>query len=108
MKPGGNGGRFRYFNQIVMPDGEIHSLNALLQSAEESNDPKLINETLENIRRLFIEDVSNMYDILNRMLLRKVDQEVEEAVKLGVISIDENGNFSAGNLPTNIYSEYKK
>ena len=49
-----------------------------------------------------------MYDILNRMLLRKVDQEVEEAVKLGVISIDENGNFSAGNLPTNIYSEYKK
>ncbi len=108
MKPGGNGGRFRYFNQIVMPDGEIHSLNALLQSAEESNDPKLINETLENIRRLFIEDVSNMYDILNRMLLRRVDQEIEEAVKLGVISIDENGNFSAGNLPTNIYSEYKK
>ena len=57
MKPGGSGGRFRYFNQIVMPDGEIHSLNALLQSAEESNDPILINETLENIRntvKLFV------------------------------------------------------
>ena len=88
MKPGGNGGRFRYFNQIIMPDGEIRSLNALLQSAEESNDPKLIKETLDNIRKLFIEDVAGMYDILNKMLLRRVDQEVEEAIKLGVISRD--------------------
>lgn len=107
MKPGGNGGRFRYFNQIIMPDGEIRSLNALLQSAEESNDPKLINETLDNIRKLFIEDVAGMHDILNRMLLRRVDQEVEEAIKLGVISRDSSGKLTSGNLPTNIYAKYK-
>lgn len=107
MKPGGNGGKFRYFNQIIMPDGEIRSLNALLQSAEESNDPKLINETLDNIRKLFIEDVAGMHDILNRMLLRRVDQEVEEAIKLGVISRDSSGKLTSGNLPTNIYAKYK-
>lgn len=107
MKPGGNGGRFRYFNQIIMPDGEIRSLNALLQSAEESNDPKLIKETLDNIRKLFIEDVAGMYDILNKMLLRRVDQEVEEAIKLGVISRDQSGKLTSGNLPTNIYAKYK-
>lgn len=107
MKSGGNGGRFRYFNQIIMPDGEIRSLNALLQSAEESNDPKLINETLDNIRKLFIEDVAGMHDILNRMLLRRVDQEVEEAIKLGVISRDQSGKLTSGNLPTNIYAKYK-
>lgn len=108
MKPGGNGGRFRYFNQIIMPDGEIRSLNALLQSAEESNDPKLIKETLDNIRKLFIEDVAGMHDILNRMLLRRVDQEVEEAIKLGVISRDSSGKLTSGNLPTNIYAKYKE
>lgn len=108
MKPGGNGGKFRYFNQIIMPDGEIRSLNALLQSAEESNDPRLIKETLDNIRKLFIEDVAGMHDILNKMLLRRVDQEVEEAIKLGVISRDPSGKLTTGNIPTNIYAKYKE
>lgn len=48
-----------------------------------------------------------MHDILNRMLLRRVDQEVEEAIKLGVISRDQSGKLTSGNLPTNIYAKYK-
>jgi hypothetical protein len=73
MKPGGNGGRFRYFNQVIMPNGEIRSLNALLQAAEESNNPSLIKETLDNIRKLFIDDPLTMYNSLNTMILKRVD-----------------------------------
>lgn len=107
MKPGGNGGKFRYFNQVIMPNGEIRSLNALLQAAEESNNPSLIKETLDNIRKLFIDDPLTMHNILNTMLLKRVDQEIEEAIKLGVISRNEQGYLTSGNLPTNIYKEYK-
>lgn len=108
MKPGGNGGRFRYFNQIIMPNGEVRSLNALLATAEESGDPKLMKETLDNLRKNFIEDKSLMRDVLNKMLLKNVDKEIEQAINLGVISRDENGNLKSGNLPTNVFAKYKK
>lgn len=120
MKPGGNGGKFRYFNQLPV-DGEMMSLNKLLTDAEESGDSVLLNNTLDNIKRLFIDDRHSMYEILNDLLLDKVDKEIEQAIKLGVISRKENGHLSYGNLPSpnqpedadgsenpNVFARYKE
>lgn len=76
MKPGGNGGRFRYFNQLPVK-GEMMSLNKLLADAEESGDPVLLNNALDNIKKWFIDSKSDMYTILNDLLLDKVDKEIE-------------------------------
>lgn len=120
MKPGGNGGKFRYFNQLPIK-GEMMSLNQLLTDAEESGNQALVNSTLDNIKRLFIDDKTQMYDILNTLLLDKVNKEVDQAIKLGVIKRKKNGHLAYGNLPSpnkpedadgsenpNVFEKYKE
>lgn len=99
MKPGGNGGRFRYFNQLPVK-GEMMSLNKLLADAEESGDPVLLNNALDNIKKWFIDSKSDMYTILNDLLLDKVDKEIEQAIKLGVIGRNKEGHLTYKNLPS--------
>lgn len=99
MKPGGNGGKFRYFNQLPI-NGELVSLNKLLTDAEESGDTASINNVLDNIRAMFIDDVASMHNILNDLLLSKVDDEIQEALKIGAIKYDSKGNLTYGNLPS--------
>lgn len=107
MKPGGNGGKFRYFNQFTLANGDTISLNSLLTLAEESGDPAMIKETLNNIKKMFIDDRQALHDAFNTLLKEKIEKEIQEAINIGVISIDEEGNLRPTNIPTNIFAKYK-
>lgn len=117
MQPGGQGGRFRYFNRLPI-DGEWVSLNQMIDAAERSGDDNLVTEALNQIREKLIDNQELLDDALNTLLLDKVDKEIKNAIKLGVISRDENGQLMYGNLPAtnellddgeyNIFSEYEK
>lgn len=107
MKPGGNGGKFRYFNQFTLANGETVSLNNMLTLAEESGDPAMIKETLNNIKKMFINDRQVLRGAFNTLLKQKVEKEIQEAINIGVISIDEEGNLRPTNIPTNIFAKYK-
>ena len=87
MKPGGNGGKFRYFGKLPV-NGSWVSLNKLLTQAEESGDPKVIQNVLDNIKRMYVDDPNMMRNILNDLLITRVNEEIEEAIKLGVIARD--------------------
>lgn len=99
MAPGGNGGRFRYFNQLPI-NGATVSLNRMLDDAEKSGNPELITQALNRIRTQLIEDRALLRDSMNTLLLDKVDKEIKQAIKLGVISRDKKGNLQYGNLPS--------
>lgn len=99
MAPGGNGGRFRYFNQLPI-NGTTVSLNRMLDDAEKSGNPELITQALNRIRTELIEDRALLRDSMNTLLLDKVDKEIKQAIKLGVISRDKKGNLQYGNLPS--------
>lgn len=99
MAPGGNGGRFRYFNQLPI-NGATVSLNRMLDDAEKSGNPELITQALNRIRTELIEDRALLRDSMNTLLLDKVDKEIKQAIKLGVISRDKKGNLQYGNLPS--------
>ena len=99
MDPGGNGGRFRYFNQLPI-NGATVSLNRMLDDAEKSGNPELITQALNRIRTELIEDRALLRDSMNTLLLDKVDKEIKQAIKLGVISRDKKGNLQYGNLPS--------
>lgn len=99
MAPGGNGGRFRYFNQLPI-NGATVSLNRMLDDAEKSGNPELITQALNHIRTELIEDRALLRDSMNTLLLDKVDKEIKQAIKLGVISRDKKGNLQYGNLPS--------
>lgn len=107
MKPGGNGGKFRYFNQFTLNNGETVSLNSLLTLAEESGDPAMVKETLNNIKKMFVDDRMALRGVFNTLLKQKVEEEVQEAINIGVISLDEEGNLRPTNIPTNIFAKYK-
>lgn len=97
--PGGNGGRFRYFNQLPI-NGATVSLNRMLDDAEKSGNPELLTQALNRIRTELIEDRALLRDSMNTLLLDKVDKEIKQAIKLGVISRDKKGNLQYGNLPS--------
>lgn len=99
MAPGGNGNRFRYFNQLPI-NGATVSLNRMLDDAEKSGNPELITQALNRIRTELIEDRALLRDSMNTLLIDKVDKEIEQAIKLGVISRDKKGNLQYGNLPS--------
>ena len=99
MAPGGNGGRFRYFNQLPI-NGATVSLNRMLDDAKKSGNPELITQALNRIRTELIEDRALLRDSMNTLLIDKVDKEIEQAIKLGVISRDKKGNLQYGNLPS--------
>lgn len=99
MAPGGNGGRFRYFNQLPI-NGATVSLNRMLDDAEKSGNPELITQALNRIRTELIEDRALLRDSMNTLLIDKVDKEIKQAIKLGVISRDKKGNLQYGNLPS--------
>lgn len=99
MAPGGNGGRFRYFNQLPI-NGVITSLNRMLDEAEKSGNPELVNEALKRIKTDLIQDKELLRNTMNSLLLDKVNKEIEQAIKLGVISRDRKGNLQYGNLPS--------
>lgn len=99
MAPGGDGGRFRYFNQLPI-NGATVSLNRMLDDAEKSGNPELITQALNRIRTELIEDRALLRDSMNTLLLDKVDKEIKQAIKLGVISRDKKGNLQYGNLPS--------
>lgn len=99
MAPGSNGGRFRYFNQLPI-NGATVSLNRMLDDAEKSGNPELITQALNRIRTELIEDRALLRDSMNTLLIDKVDKEIEQAIKLGVISRDKKGNLQYGNLPS--------
>lgn len=99
MAPGGNGGRFRYFNQLPI-NGATVSLNRMLDDAEKSGNPELITQALNRIRTELIEDRALLRDSMDTLLIDKVDKEIEQAIKLGVISRDKKGNLQYGNLPS--------
>lgn len=99
MAPGSNGGRFRYFNQLPI-NGATVSLNRMLDDAEKSGNPELITQALNRIRTELIEDRALLRDSMNTLLLDKVDKEIKQAIKLGVISRDKKGNLQYGNLPS--------
>lgn len=99
MAPGGNGGRFRYFNQLPI-NGTTVSLNRMLDDAEKSGNPELITQALNRIRTELIEDRALLRDSMNTLLIDKVDKEIKQAIKLGVISRDKKGNLQYGNLPS--------
>lgn len=99
MAPGGNSGRFRYFNQLPI-NGATVSLNRMLDDAEKSGNPELITQALNRIRTELIEDRALLRDSMNTLLLDKVDKEIKQAIKLGVISRDKKGNLQYGNLPS--------
>lgn len=99
MAPGDNGGRFRYFNQLPI-NGATVSLNRMLDDAEKSGNPELITQALNRIRTELIEDRALLRDSMNTLLIDKVDKEIEQAIKLGVISRDKKGNLQYGNLPS--------
>lgn len=99
MAPGGNGGRFRYFNQLPI-NGVIISLNRMLDEAEKSGNPELVNEALKRIKTDLIQDRELLRSTMNSLLLDKVNKEIEQAIKLGVISRDRKGNLQYGNLPS--------
>lgn len=99
MAPGGNGGRFRYFNQLPI-NGVVTSLNRMLDEAEKSGNPELVNEALKRIKTDLIQDRELLRNTMNSLLLDKVNKEIEQAIKLGVISRDRKGNLQYGNLPS--------
>ena len=104
MEPGGNGGRFRYFNQMPI-NGKKVSLNKMLDAAEKSEDQQLINDVLNNIKKQFIDDKPLLRDSFNELLLEKVNKEIENAIKLGAIGRDKKGNLTYGNLPSTVVLE---
>lgn len=107
MKPGGNGGKFRYFNQLKI-NGEYKSLNDMLTAAEETGDLDLVKEVLSDFKRLYIEDKESFRTIINDTLQDLVAAEVEKAIGLGVISRNSRGMLINKNIPTNMLSDYTK
>lgn len=107
MAPGGNGGRFRYFNQLPI-NGATVSLNRMLDDAEKSGNPELITQALNRIRTELIEDRALLRDSMNTLLLDKVDKEIKQAIKLGVISRDKKVIYSTVIYLLLLYQKIRK
>lgn len=105
MKPGGNGGKFRYFNQLNV-NGTYYSLNDQLTVAEESGDPQLVQTVLEDFRRLYISDRATLRQILNDTLQDQIKVEIERAISMGVIARNSKGMLINKNIPTNMFTDY--
>ena len=99
MQPGGQGGRFRYFNQLPM-FSKWFSLNDMLDKAERTGDDNMVKDVLDQIRTRLIEKQELLDNFINNLLLYKVNEEIEKAIELGVISRNEEGHLEFGNLPS--------
>lgn len=99
MQPGGQGGRFRYFNQLPM-FSKWFSLNDMLDKAERTGDDNMVKDVLDQIRTRLIEKPELLDNFINNLLLYKVNEEIEKAIELGVISRNEEGHLEFGNLPS--------
>lgn len=105
MKPGGNGGRFRYFNRMLI-NGQWVSLNQLLDTAERSEDPNQIKEVLDNLKALYVDDPISTKQYLKDTFEYMVDKQIKEAIKLGLIGIDpKTGMYVNKHIPQNILAE---
>lgn len=108
MKSGGNGGRFRYFNQLRI-NGQWISLNKQLELAENSNNDMLMKETLDNFKAMYLDDKESMLKYINDSLMYMIQEEYKQAVDLGVIGINpETGLYVNKHIPTNILNFYKE
>lgn len=105
MQPGGNGGRFRYFNRLNI-NGQYKSLNDVLSVAEETGDTNLMKDVLADLKRLYIDDKAAMKQILNDTLQDQIKAEIEKAIQLGVITRRSNGMLENKNIPTNMFLDY--
>ena len=107
MQPGGNGGRFRYFNRLNV-NGQYKSLNDVLSVAEETGDANLVKDVLADLKRLYVDDKATMKQILNDTLQDQIKAEVEKAIQLGVITRRSNGMLENKNIPTNMFLDYNE
>lgn len=112
MQPGGNGGRFRYFNMV--PKGvslkwtslkgvslKWASLNSILDVAEKSGDDNLVKEFLSQLKTRLIDNRKLFRVVMNDLLIDRVNTEIKQAIELGVIGRDKNtGLLTWGNLPS--------
>lgn len=96
----GNGGRFRYFN-IIEVNGELFNLNEQLAKAEYINDTVAIQKILSAAEKIVTSDRSD--ENINKLLLDYAQNEINQAIELGVI----NSDLTNKNLPLNIVKSYE-
>lgn len=98
----GNGGRFRYFNKITI-NGDTYNLNEILAKAEYSNDSQSIQDILNVIKQALDNDTV-IKEAINDLLVDYVNNEISEAVELGVIGEDLSNKY----IPINFVEEFEK
>lgn len=98
----GNGGRFRYFNNITI-NGDTYNLNEILAKAEYSNDSQSIQDILNVIKQALDNDTV-IKEAINDLLVGYVNDEISKAVELGVIGEDLSNKY----IPINFVEEFEK
>ena len=98
----GNGGRFRYFNNITI-NGDTYNLNEILAKAEYSNDSQSIQDILNVIKQALDNDTV-IKEAINDLLVGYVNNEISKAVELGVIGEDLSNKY----IPINFVEEFEK
>lgn len=98
----GNGGRFRYFNNITI-NGDTYNLNEILAKAEYSNDSQSIQDILSVIKQALDNDTV-IKEAINDLLVDYVNNEISKAVELGVIGEDLSNKY----IPINFVEEFEK
>lgn len=98
----GNGGRFRYFNKIII-NGDTYNLNEILAKAEYSNDSQSIQDILSVIKQALDNDTV-IKEAINDLLVDYVNNEISKAIELGVIGEDLSNKY----IPINFVEEFEK
>lgn len=98
----GNGGRFRYFNEITI-NGDTYNLNEILAKAEYSNDSQSIQDILSVIKQALDNDTV-IKEAINDLLVDYVNNEISKAIELGVIGEDLSNKY----IPINFVEEFEK
>lgn len=98
----GNGGRFRYFNKIII-NGDTYNLNEILAKAEYSNDSQSIQDILNVIKQALDNDTV-IKEAINDLLVDYVNNEISKAIELGVIGEDLSNEY----IPINFVEEFEK
>lgn len=107
MSAGGNGGRFRYFNQLTI-NGETLYLNRDLSVLESNSSTAAVLDHLKDLQKLLTgNNIGILKAACNTLLLEKTDLEMQKLEKLGVLQ-NKNGVMHNKLIPHNIIKDYRE
>lgn len=104
MQPGGNGGKFRYFNIVWFDGKEIH-LNNDLSKLEKNEGDTAVKIYLNNLKEQ-LQKGDNLKQLVNNYLIDCTNREVEKLIEMGIITRDSMGILHNKLIPHNIVAQY--